>query len=86
MLVFERIKQYTLKLLVISHTPHYTDQDGRVVGWGPTLRELNYLTDLFEHVYHIAPRVFGATSQLLFGIQRKRHLHSDSPYGWNVRF
>lgn len=42
------------KLVIISHTPHYLDQ-GRFVGWGPTLRELDHLATLFDTVTHIAP-------------------------------
>lgn len=43
-----------MKLLVISHTPHYV-KGGDVVGWGPTVRELNHLAGLFEQVIHLAP-------------------------------
>jgi glycosyltransferase involved in cell wall biosynthesis len=43
-----------LKLLIISHTAHYWDGD-RVVGWGPTVREIDYLSTLFSGVTHIAP-------------------------------
>jgi len=41
-------------LLIISHTPHYR-RDGEIVGWGATVREINYLATLFERVVHIAP-------------------------------
>jgi glycosyltransferase involved in cell wall biosynthesis len=40
----------TLILLIISHTPHYKDQSGRVYGWEPTVRENDYISDLFESV------------------------------------
>jgi glycosyltransferase involved in cell wall biosynthesis len=43
-----------MKLLVISHTPHYL-KDGNVVGWGPTVREIDHLTEIFEQVIHLAP-------------------------------
>lgn len=43
-----------MKLAIISHTSHYI-KDGETVGWGPTIREINHLADLFEEVYHIAP-------------------------------
>jgi glycosyltransferase involved in cell wall biosynthesis len=43
-----------MKLLVVSHTPHYL-KDGRVVGWGPTVRELDHLPEIFERVIHLAP-------------------------------
>jgi len=44
-----------MKLAIISHTRHYKDQSGQIVGWGPTVREINYLLDVFEEVYHCAP-------------------------------
>jgi glycosyltransferase involved in cell wall biosynthesis len=43
-----------MRLLVISHTPHYV-HDGEIVGWGATIRELDQLATLFESVVHIAP-------------------------------
>ena len=42
-----------MRLLVISHTPHYIEH-GRVVGWGPTIRELDHLATRFDEVRHIA--------------------------------
>lgn len=42
-----------MKLAIISHTEHYW-KDGQIVGWGPTIREINHLTSLFEEIYHIA--------------------------------
>ena len=42
------------RLAVISNTPHYL-RDGKVVGWGPTVREIDYLASLFDSVVHIAP-------------------------------
>ena len=43
-----------MRLLVISHTPHYLGTD-RYCGWGPTVRELDHLAELFSDVTHIAP-------------------------------
>lgn len=43
-----------MKLVIISHTPHYRKED-RIVGWGATVREINYLAKLFKEVVHIAP-------------------------------
>jgi glycosyltransferase involved in cell wall biosynthesis len=43
-----------VKLLIISHTPHYCDNQ-QVKGWGATLREVDHLATLFDHVAHIAP-------------------------------
>lgn len=42
------------KLLIISHTQHYNDANGNMVGWGPTVREINYLAKGFDHIYHVA--------------------------------
>lgn len=43
-----------MKLVIISHTPHY-QKERKIVGWGPTVREINYLTKFFEEIVHIAP-------------------------------
>ncbi len=43
-----------MNLLIISHTPHYR-RGGAVVGWGPTVREIDYLAQLFARVVHVAP-------------------------------
>lgn len=42
-----------MRLLIISHTPHYS-ANGRIVGWGPTVRELDYLAELFAEIVHVA--------------------------------
>lgn len=43
-----------MRLLIISHTPHYW-REGKLVGWGPTIREIDELATLFRSVTHIAP-------------------------------
>lgn len=43
-----------MKLAIISHTEHYKRPDGTIVGWGPTVSELNHLAQDFEELYHIA--------------------------------
>lgn len=43
-----------MKLLIISHTEHYRLPDNTIAGWGPTIRELDELTLLFDEVIHIA--------------------------------
>ena len=43
-----------MKLAIISHTEHYTDASGTIVGWGPTISEINYLSTHFETIYHMA--------------------------------
>ncbi len=44
-----------MKLLIISHTAHYIDSDSLIVGWGPTISEINHLAEIFTEIYHIAP-------------------------------
>jgi glycosyltransferase involved in cell wall biosynthesis len=42
------------KLVVISHTPHQYLPDGTTVGWGPTVAELNYLSQFWNELEHVA--------------------------------
>ena len=46
-------------LLIISHTKHYKTENGIIVGWEPTVREINHLTKLFDTIIHAAPLYFG---------------------------
>lgn len=41
------------KLVIISHTEHYTNAEGTICGWGPTVHEINYLADYWEEVVHV---------------------------------
>lgn len=43
-----------MKLAIISHTEHYKTADGVIVGWGPTISEINHLAEDFEEIYHVA--------------------------------
>ncbi len=43
-----------MKLAIISHTEHYKNSDGTIVGWGPTISEINHLAQDFDEIYHIA--------------------------------
>jgi glycosyltransferase involved in cell wall biosynthesis len=43
-----------MRLLIISHTPHYW-REGKIVGWGATIREIDELATLFSSVTHLAP-------------------------------
>lgn len=43
-----------MKLTIISHTEHYKRADGTIVGWGPTISEINHLAKDFEEIYHVA--------------------------------
>jgi glycosyltransferase involved in cell wall biosynthesis len=42
-----------MKLLIVSDLPHYL-RDGRVVGWGTTVREINHLAQIFEEIRYVA--------------------------------
>jgi glycosyltransferase involved in cell wall biosynthesis len=42
-------------LLIISHTEHFKTDKGNIVGWEPTIREINSLIRIFDKIYHIAP-------------------------------
>ncbi|RMH12405.1 MAG: capsular biosynthesis protein, partial [Gammaproteobacteria bacterium] len=42
-----------MKLAIISHTEHYL-RNGQIVGWGPTITEINHLTEIFEEIWHVA--------------------------------
>jgi len=43
-----------MTLAIISHTEHYTSDDGVIVGWSPTVNEINHLLDVFDSIIHIA--------------------------------
>ena len=43
-----------MKLVVISHTEHYYNSNGDIVGWGSTITELNHLLEDFDEITHIA--------------------------------
>lgn len=43
-----------MKLVIISHTEHYKTADGTIVGWGPTVNEINHLTAVFNEIVHVA--------------------------------
>jgi hypothetical protein len=42
------------KLVIISHTEHQQAADGSFVGWGPTVNEINYLSNHWKEVVHVA--------------------------------
>jgi glycosyltransferase involved in cell wall biosynthesis len=42
------------KLVIISHTEHQQAADGSYVGWGPTINEINYLSNHWDNVVHVA--------------------------------
>jgi glycosyltransferase involved in cell wall biosynthesis len=43
-----------MTLAIISHTEHYKTPEGVVVGWSPTVNEINHLLDVFDEIYHVA--------------------------------
>ena len=43
-----------MKLAIISHTEHYKKTDGTIVGWSPTVNEINHLLNVFDEIYHVA--------------------------------
>ena len=51
------------KLVIISHTKHYYSQNGEIVGWEPTVREINYISKIFDSIYHVAPLYSGKAHQ-----------------------
>jgi glycosyltransferase involved in cell wall biosynthesis len=42
-----------MKLLIIGHTAHYM-KDGQIIGWGPTVKEVDWLARAFDTVTHLA--------------------------------
>jgi phosphatidylinositol alpha-1,6-mannosyltransferase len=50
----EAMRPVGRKIVVISDTPHYR-RGGTIVGWGPTVRELDQLSTLFDELVHVAP-------------------------------
>lgn len=43
------------RIVVVSHTEHWRDDDGSVVGFGATTRELDQLATLASELVHVAP-------------------------------
>lgn len=43
-----------MRLLIISDMPHHQSASGQIVGWGPTVEEIDALSLLFDEVRHIA--------------------------------
>jgi glycosyltransferase involved in cell wall biosynthesis len=42
-----------MRLLIISNMPHHL-REGQVVGWGPTVQEIDHLAEIFTEIRHIA--------------------------------
>ena len=70
-----------MKLAIISHTEHYL-KDGQIVGWGPTVREINKLLESFEEIWHVAVlREDQAPLSALPYKSQKIHFIPLKPYG-----
>lgn len=41
-------------LTIISHTEHYKNRDGNIVGLGSTVTEVNHLLEVFDEIIHVA--------------------------------
>lgn len=52
-----------MTLAIISHTVHYTADDGTLVGWSPTVHEINHLLEVFDTIYHLAMHHKGPAPQ-----------------------
>lgn len=70
-----------MRLLIVSHTPHY-ERDTQIVGWGPTVREIDHLAQLFSSVTHVAPLYSGSApgSSLAYTAENV-HLRPVRPAG-----
>jgi glycosyltransferase involved in cell wall biosynthesis len=63
------------KLVIISHTAHQMHPEHGPVGWGPTIREVNFLAAHWDEVVHVAC------------LERAKPAGSSIPYiGKNIQF
>ncbi len=44
-----------MRIVIISHTEHYIGEDGKVSGWGSTIRELDHVAEMCDELIHLAP-------------------------------
>lgn len=44
----------TMRLTIISHTEHYHDADGQILGLASTVMEINHLLAVFDTITHVA--------------------------------
>ena len=51
------------KLAIISHTEHYYDSKGEIVGWEPTIREINHFSTIFDLAFIQARGNFSANKK-----------------------
>jgi glycosyltransferase involved in cell wall biosynthesis len=52
--IFKVILKKNKKLIIISHTEHHYTSNGDLAGWGPTVNEVNFLSNYWDEVVHIS--------------------------------
>ena len=60
------------RLTIISHTEHYKDAEGHIVGLGSTVTEINNLLDIFDEIYHVAMFHEGVATNNTLAYQSER--------------
>lgn len=77
-----------MRFLIVSHTPHFRSEGG-LVGWGPTVREIDRLAELFDEVVHLAPLLPGPApaSSLPYRSERVRvrTVRASGGDGWPAK-
>lgn len=77
-----------MKVLIISHTGHFYGEDGGIVGWGPTVREMDFMAKHFGEVVHIAclhEREKAPASSLPYANKNVRYVPIPSYGGTTVK-
>ena len=72
-----------MKIAIISHTEHYIDSSDRIVGWGPTIKEINKLACVTNSIVHIAP--LHKLQLYYFTKIKKNQLHTSSSGGKGLK-
>ena len=65
-----------MRIVIISHTEHYISEDGKVSGWGSTIRELDHVAEICDELIHLAPlyNVPPPDSSLSYTSQKITHI------------
>ncbi len=70
-----------MNLLIIGHTAHF-EVDGTLVGWGPTIREIDWIAKVFDKVTHLATLRKGEAPLSASGYEgRNIEIHTVAPSG-----
>lgn len=70
------------KLVIISHTEHYKNASGTIVGWGATVNEVNFLADFWDEICHVGCLYNGiAPKSALPYTKNNIHFAAIPPYG-----